>query len=101
MKAIDIIKAMTDDSALAECGDVHTYYGDRYATVEDWIATIFGDFHVISGEIEPEDYLAVWSCNSNRIYPFDIENEPDVVLERNNPEEYDEDDLQIYLWTIR
>lgn len=98
MKAIEIIRAMVCDSALAEHSLVISYYG--VATTEDWIAMMFGNFRLKEGELEPSDYLATWQAEANFIYPFNVKNAPDVVLERVDPLNYDEDDREVYLYTI-
>lgn len=98
MKAIEIIQAMVYDSALAEHSQVVTYHGN--ATTEDWIAMMFGSFRIKEGELEVSDYLATWQVDANFIYPFNADNAPDVVLERVDPENYDEDDREVYLYEI-
>ena len=100
MKAIEIIKAMVYDSALAECAQVHNYPGPDYATADDWMSVMFGDFRIKEGELEEGDYLALWSVDSNRFYPFGVEEAPDVVLVRNSAEQYDEDDREVWLYKI-
>lgn len=98
MKAIELIRAMIYDSELAEHSQVVTYHGN--ATTEDWIAMMFGNFRIKEGELEVSDYLATWQVDANFIYPFNVENAPDVVLERVDPLNYDEDDREVYLYTI-
>lgn len=100
MKAIEIIQAMVYDSALAECAQVHTYHGPDYATVNDWLSAVFGDFRIKEGELEMSDYLVLWSVDSNRFYPFGVDETPDVVLVRNNAEQYEEDDREVWLYKI-
>lgn len=89
---------MVYDSALAECAQMHTYYGE--GTVNDWLSSVFGDFRVKEGEIEEGSYLVLWQCDANRFYPFDAENPCDVVLVRNNEDAYDSDDREVWLWRI-
>lgn len=99
MKAIEIIEAMTYDSSLAECTDVLTYDSD-HETVKDWIARLFGSFHLEDGELYDGVYLVAWQVDANRFYPFDANYPPEVVLERDNPEDGAEDDQEVWLWRI-
>lgn len=98
MKAIEIIQAMCYDSALAEHSQVVTFHGN--ATEEDWMAMMFGNFRIKEGFLEPSDYLVTWQCDNDCIYPFSVENCPDCVLERINPENYQDDDREVYLYSI-
>lgn len=100
MKAFEFLKAMVYDSALAECAQIHTYHGPEWATAEDWIAAQFGDFRIKEGELEVSDYLVLWQVDSNRFYPFGVEETPDVVLVRNDAEQYEEDDREVWLFKI-
>ena len=100
MKAIEIIKAMCYDSTLAECAQVQTYYGPDYATVNDWLSAVFGDFRIKCGEMEIGDYLVLWQVDSNRFYPFGVKETQDVVLIRKNEEDYPEDDREVWLYKI-
>lgn len=98
MKTIEIIQAMCYDSALAEYSQVVTFHGN--ANEKYWIAMTFGDFRIKEGFLEPSDYLVTWQCDNDLIYPFSATNCPDCVLERINPEDYPEDDSDVYLYSI-
>lgn len=98
MKATDIIDAMCYDSALAEYGNVWNFftYSDTHKLIEDY----FGDFELAMGELTPGKYFLVWEANGNDVYPFQVEHPAEVILQRNNPQDYDEFDRQIWLWKI-
>lgn len=98
MKAIEIIRAMVYDSALAECADLATYSGFNAPKV--WVESYFVDFRLKRGDITEGIYLVLWQCDANRFYPFDAENPCDVVLVRNNAEQYEEDDREVWLYKI-
>lgn len=98
MKAIDVIKAMCYDSALAERSQVIMFGSD--VSQGYWMSMMFGKYRIKEGELSPGDYLATWQVDANFIYPFNAENAPDVVLERLDPENYDEDDREVYLYMI-
>lgn len=106
MKAIDIIRAMIKDPSLAEHSNLDTMHEDWKP--EDFIKTFFGeDFFVLCGHLIPGEWLSVWSADADAISPFQMNNTPDVVLEREGPfinedgkETYPANDRQIYLWKV-
>lgn len=103
MKALDIIKAMSHDSTLAEYSQVSQFDPDLHVEgleVEAWIAGLFGDFRLKAGRIERGTYLSVWQVDLDRVSPFGELNAPDVILERNRPEVYEKDDREVWLWRI-
>jgi len=97
MEAIEIIKAMAYDSALAENSNV--WYFDS-SDAQKRVSYVFGDFEITDGQFDSGYYLAVWSVDADSICPFQEDNKPDVTLTRVHKEDYDEDDNQIYLWRI-
>ena len=97
MKAIDIIDDMTFDPDLAESSSVWKFFVDDIA--DQWIRRIFGSFHLKEGDLLPGHYLAIWQCDADGL-PFASNNSPDVTLERDFPEDGDDDDQKIYLWRI-
>lgn len=97
MKAIDVIEAMCFDSDLAESSSIWVFYnGD---SEEKWIRRIFGDFHLKEGDVIPGYYLTIWQFDAMDL-PFFSHKAPDVTLVRDNPEEADNDDQEIYLWRV-
>lgn len=99
MEALDIIKAMSYDSTLAEYSQVDEF-DPEFRDVESWISGVFGDFRLKAGRIERGVYLSVWQADLERVSPFGENNTPDIILERNRPEVYDKDDREVWLWRI-
>lgn len=100
MEALEIIKAMSYDSTLAEYSHVSEFDPDLQVEVEAWITNVFGDFRLKAGRIERGTYLSVWQVDLERVSPFGERNAPDVILERNRPEVYEKDDREVWLWRI-
>lgn len=103
MEALDIIKAMSYDSTLAEYSQVdefHPTYEVEGLEVQSWFTRIFGDFHLKAGRLVEGTYLSVWQVDLERVSPFGENNAPDVILERNRPEVYEKDDREVWLWRI-
>ena len=99
MKALEIIKAMSYDSTLAEYSQVNEF-DPTFQEVESWIASVFGDFRLKAGRIERGTYLSVWQVDLERVSPFGELNAPDVILERNRAKVYEKDDREVWLWRI-
>ncbi len=97
MKAIDIIDAMCFDPELAESSSIWKFGEDD--TVTSWIKRIFGDYHIKEGVMLPGYYLTAWQFDALDL-PFKAHNEPDVTFTRDNPDESDADDQEIYLWRV-
>lgn len=98
MKAIDIIDAMTLDSEVAESSFLWRFYEED--SVKEWSNRIFGRYHhVKDGELKPGTYLAIFQFDGIGL-PFVSNNTPDVTLVRDDPDEADADDQEIYLWRI-
>lgn len=98
MKAIDVIKAMVYDSALAEKAQIVKVREED--TVEDWCKAYFDATLLNGGISKGYYYLCVWSCDLNDVYPFQLRHNCDAELQRIDMEEYAEDDREIYLWRI-
>lgn len=97
MKAIDIIDAMTRDSDVAESSCLWPFYEDD--SVKEWANRIFGRYHVKDGELKPGTYLAIFQFDGVGL-TFVSNNTPDVTLVRDDPDEGEEDDQEIYLWRV-
>ena len=99
MKAIDIIDAMTRDSEVAESSLLWPF--DEDDSVKEWANRIFGRYHVKDGELKPGTYLAIFQFDGIGLHAqeWDIARRA-VTLVRDDPDEGEEDDQEIYLWRV-
>lgn len=93
MEKMTLIKAILYDSEIAEYGGLFdAVYGKA-------LRQVFGDVHWAAGkEVTIGTYFYLYACDCQEYFRNTYA--PDVILERDHPEDYDEEDRFIYLWRI-
>ena len=90
MEKMTLIKAILYDSEIAEYGGL--FNGNS-------IRLTFGDVHWAAGDkVIAGTYFYLYACDCQEYFKNTYA--PDVTLERDHPEDYDEEDRLIYLWRI-
>ena len=94
MEKMTLIKAILYDSEIAG-------YGGLFDALDgDSMRLTFGDVHWAAGEgvIAGKTYFYLYACDCQEYFRNTYA--PDIVLERDHPEDYDKEDRLIYLWKI-